>query len=60
VYKWPLYFFIAMSFRNVIGVGMFGFLINPPIVLYYVVTFGLWFARSPVITSGPMARPSGS
>ena len=34
-YKWPLYFFIAVSFWNLIGAGFFGFLINPPIVLYY-------------------------
>lgn len=35
VYKWPLYFFIAVAFWNVVGAGVFGFLINPPIVLYY-------------------------
>jgi nitric oxide reductase subunit B len=35
-YKWPLYFFIAVAFWNVLGAGVFGFLINPPIVLYYV------------------------
>jgi len=34
-YRWPLYFFIAVAFWNVIGAGVFGFLINPPIVLYY-------------------------
>jgi nitric oxide reductase subunit B len=34
-YKWPLYFFIAVAFWNVVGAGVFGFLINPPIVLYY-------------------------
>ena len=36
VYKWPLYFFLAVAFWNVVGAGVFGFLINPPIVLYYV------------------------
>lgn len=35
-YKWPLYFFIGVAFWNVVGAGVFGFLINPPIVLYYV------------------------
>jgi nitric oxide reductase subunit B len=35
-YKWPIYFFIAVSFWNLVGAGIFGFLINPPIVLYYV------------------------
>src|SRR5271157_1211817 len=35
-YKWPLFFFIAVAFWNVVGAGIFGFLINPPIVLYYI------------------------
>src|SRR5262249_5577505 len=35
-YKWPLYFFVAVSFWNLVGAGLFGFLINPPISLYYV------------------------
>ncbi|BDS10779.1 nitric-oxide reductase large subunit [Aureispira anguillae] len=35
-YKWPIYFFIAVSFWNMIGAGVFGFLINPPIALYYI------------------------
>ena len=34
-YKWPLYFFIAVAFWNMLGAGVFGFLINPPIILYY-------------------------
>lgn len=34
-YKWPIYFFISVAFWNLVGAGMFGFLINPPIVLYY-------------------------
>jgi nitric oxide reductase subunit B len=35
-YKWPIYFFIAVAFWNLVGAGIFGFLINPPIALYYV------------------------
>lgn len=35
-YKWPIYFFIAVSFWNLVGAGLFGFLINPPIALYYM------------------------
>jgi nitric oxide reductase subunit B len=35
-YKWPIYFFIAVAFWNLVGAGIFGFLINPPIVLYYI------------------------
>jgi nitric oxide reductase subunit B len=34
-YRWPLYYFVAVAFWNVVGAGVFGFLINPPIVLYY-------------------------
>ncbi len=35
-YKWPMFFFIAVSFWNLVGAGLFGFLINPPIALYYM------------------------
>jgi nitric oxide reductase subunit B len=35
-YKWPIYFFISVSFWNLLGAGVFGFLINPPIALYYM------------------------
>ncbi|MEM9649734.1 MAG: nitric-oxide reductase large subunit [Bacteroidota bacterium] len=35
-YKWPIYFFIAVAFWNMVGAGVFGFLINPPIALYYI------------------------
>ncbi len=35
-YKWPVYFFIAVSFWNLVGAGLFGFLINPPLSLYYM------------------------
>jgi len=35
-YRWPLYFFIAVAFWNLVGAGVFGFLINPPIILYYI------------------------
>ena len=34
--RWPLCFFIAVSFWNMLGAGVFGFLINPPISLYYL------------------------
>src|SRR5689334_24531282 len=30
-YRWPVYFFVAVSFWNLVGAGLFGFLINPPI-----------------------------
>ena len=29
-------FFIAVSFWNLVGAGLFGFLINPPLPLYYM------------------------
>ncbi len=35
-YKWPIYFFVAVAFWNFVGAGLFGFLINPPIALYYM------------------------
>ncbi|KHD88082.1 MAG: nitric oxide reductase large subunit [Bdellovibrio sp. ArHS] len=35
-YKWPIYFFISVAFWNLLGAGIFGFLINPPIALYYM------------------------
>lgn len=35
-YKWPIYFFIAVAFWNLVGAGLFGFLINTPIALYYM------------------------
>jgi len=34
-YKWPIYFFVAVAFWNFVGAGLFGFLINPPVSLYY-------------------------
>ncbi len=34
-YKWPMYFLVASSFWNFLGAGVFGFLINLPIVNYY-------------------------
>jgi nitric oxide reductase subunit B len=34
-WRWPLYFFVAVAFWNAVGAGVLGFLINPPIVLYY-------------------------
>lgn len=35
-YKWPIYSFIAVAFWNFLGAGIFGFIINPPIALYYM------------------------
>ena len=35
-YKWPIYFLVAVAFWNLVGAGLFGFLINPPIALYYM------------------------
>lgn len=34
--KWPLIFFVAVAFWNMLGAGVFGFMINPPIALYYI------------------------
>ena len=35
-YKWIVYFFVAVAFWNLVGAGVFGFMINPPIALYYM------------------------
>jgi nitric oxide reductase subunit B len=35
-YQWPLKFFAAVSFWNLVGAGLLGFLINTPIALYYM------------------------
>ncbi|HEX7038024.1 MAG TPA: nitric-oxide reductase large subunit [Pseudomonadales bacterium] len=35
-YKWPVMFFISVAFWNLVGAGLFGFLINPPLSLYYM------------------------
>jgi nitric oxide reductase subunit B len=35
-YKWPIRFFMGVAFWNLVGAGLFGFLINPPIALYYM------------------------
>ena len=36
IYHWPFMFFAAVLFWNLIGAGLFGFLINPPLALYYM------------------------
>lgn len=35
-YRWPIYSFIAVAFWNLVGAGILGFVINPPIALYYM------------------------
>lgn len=35
-YRWAILFFVAVAFWNLVGAGMLGFLINPPLSLYYV------------------------
>src|SRR4029079_15472199 len=35
-YKWPIYFFVAVAFSYIVRGGLFGFMINPPIALYYM------------------------
>ncbi len=34
--KWPLMFFVAVAFWNMLGAGVLGFSINPPLALYYL------------------------
>jgi len=35
-YRWPVVFFVGVAFWNLVGAGLFGFLINPPLALYYM------------------------
>ncbi|MCM2271933.1 MAG: nitric-oxide reductase large subunit [candidate division Zixibacteria bacterium] len=35
-YRWPILFFVSVAFWNMLGAGLFGFMINPPIALYYM------------------------
>ena len=35
-YRWPIYYFVATAFWNMVGAGLLGFMINPPIALYYM------------------------
>jgi nitric oxide reductase subunit B len=35
-YRWPVFFFVSVAFWNLVGAGLFGFMINPPIALYYM------------------------
>ena len=35
-YHLPLMFFLAVAFWNLVGAGVLGFLINPPLALYYL------------------------
>src|SRR5690606_15734166 len=35
-YRWPILFFVGVAFWNLLGAGVFGFMINPPISLYYI------------------------
>lgn len=34
-FRWPILFFMSVGFWNFVGAGVFGFLINMPIVSYY-------------------------
>jgi nitric oxide reductase subunit B len=36
VYRWPFAFFASVLIWNLIGAGLFGFFINPPLALYYM------------------------
>ena len=35
-FRWPMRFFVCVAFWNLVGAGVFGFLINPPIALYHM------------------------
>lgn len=35
-YRWPIRYFVTVGFWNLVGAGLFGFFINPPVALYYM------------------------
>ncbi len=35
-HRWPVRFFVGVAFWNLVGAGIFGFLINPPVALYFM------------------------
>jgi nitric oxide reductase subunit B len=35
-YRLPILFFVGVAFWNLVGAGLFGFMINPPVALYYM------------------------
>jgi len=35
-YRWAIVFFVGVAFWNLVGAGLFGFMINPPLALYYM------------------------
>jgi len=35
-YAWPIKFFVGVAFWNFVGAGILGFMINPPVALYYM------------------------
>lgn len=57
-YKWPIYFFVSVVFWNLVGAGLFGFLINPAVGLLQAwasIQHGTWYARSAeLMQSGTM------
>ena len=46
-YRWPILFFVGGRFWNLVGAGLFGFLINPPLALYYMQGLNLDAAARP-------------
>src|SRR3546814_11771092 len=34
--RWPLMCFVAVAFWNMLGAGVFGFMINTPLALFYL------------------------
>ncbi|MEG0262809.1 nitric-oxide reductase large subunit [Citrobacter freundii] len=45
-YRWMIFFFVAVAFWNMVGAGLLGFAINPPISLYYVQGLNLTAAHA--------------
>lgn len=45
-YHWVIMFFVAVAFWNLVGAGLLGFTINPPLALYYVQGLNLTAAHA--------------
>ncbi|MHC5226535.1 nitric-oxide reductase large subunit [Ignatzschineria sp. LJL83] len=45
-YHWVIMFFVAVAFWNLVGAGLLGFAINPPLALYYVQGLNLTAAHA--------------
>lgn len=51
-YTWPITFFVGVAFWNLVGAGILGFMINPPVALYYMQGLNTTAAHAHAATFG--------